>query len=212
MTWINEIFCSLQGEGRFSGIPTTFVRFAGCDVRCDGCDTQYAWSPKSGKSMTIEQIMDEIAISEAERVCITGGEPLIQKDAVKKIVDRSPYPVSIETSGMYKFNDVDCPCTIDIKPPSMVRDYTMEHHFNARPMDEFKLVVGTEEDKMFARAAIDSLRDFGLNNTVWISPLWGTNEEELAEWFVENNDKLKGDVRMQLQIHKYIWDPNKRGV
>lgn len=142
----------------------------------------------------------------------TGGEPLIQKGAVKKIVEKSPYPVSIETSGMYKFNDVDCPCTIDIKPPSMVRDYTMEHHFNARPMDEFKLVVGTEEDKMFARAAIDSLRDFGLNNTVWISPLWGTNEEELAEWFVENNDKLKGDVRMQLQIHKYIWDPNKRGV
>lgn len=141
----------------------------------------------------------------------TGGEPLLQKDAVKEIIKRSPLPVSVETNGLHRFDDLDCPCTVDIKMPSSGVDLDMKWIYKARPIDEFKIVVGGEEDFMKATAVIQSLRDSNKDNPVWISPCYGDIEmDELAEWILDN-PFLKGDVRMQIQMHKVIWDPKARG-
>ncbi|MFW6122406.1 MAG: 7-carboxy-7-deazaguanine synthase QueE [Petrotogales bacterium] len=209
---INEIFTSIQGEGRFAGTRTMFIRFAGCTLCCSYCDTKYAWD--EGKEMSVNKIISMINNEpNAERICITGGEPLLQKEAVKEIVDRSPKPANIETNGVHNFSDLNCPCTVDIKMPSAKLDnYNLRQHYKARPMDEFKIVISDQKDFLRAVATIQSLRDAGLENTVWISPAYGQiNPKKLASWILEN-PFIRGDVRMQLQIHKYIWNPKKRGV
>lgn len=211
---INEIFTSIQGEGRFSGIPTMFIRTQGCSLGCDYCDTTYAHREKDGEEISVARIAGMISNNtRADRVCITGGEPLEQKDAIKKLVDKSPKPVSIETNGDHKFNDIDCPCTVDIKMPSANLDnYNYTHHFDARGIDEFKVVIADKQDWQRARAVIQSLRDVGLDNIVWISPAYGQiDPEELANWVIDD-EMVSGDIRFQLQIHKYVWPPDERGV
>jgi len=211
--YINEIFTSLQGEGKFMGLPTVFVRLQGCRACCDYCDTEYAQNMEEGKEVSITHVISKIANeSNAKRVCITGGEPLLQKEAVKEIINRSPLPVSVETNGLHRFDDLDCPCTVDIKMPSSGVDLDMKWIYKARPIDEFKIVVKDKKDFMRATAVIQSLRDSNKDNPVWISPCFGEiGNEKLAKWILDN-PFLRGDVRMQIQMHKVIWDPKERGV
>lgn len=212
---INEIFTSIEGEAKYSGIPTMFIRLSGCDVGCEKCDTKYSWDINEGTDYTINQLSRMINNeSQARRVSITGGSPMLQKEEVRELISVSSKPIHIEVSGAHRFSDLDAPCVIDIKLPGLLGkdEFSYKYLFEARPHDVFKAVVGDEKDMRKLVAVIQTLRSKGLHNTIYISPLFGEIEPSaLADW-VMKEPFLQGDIRLQLQIHKYIWDPEQRGV
>lgn len=223
-----EIFHSLSGEGVHAGIPTVFVRLVGCNLRCNYCDTQYAW--EGGKQLSTEQILERIyELSKSVRwVLITGGEPLFQSVEVGVLVRKlrfRNYMVEIETNGSIGpptkwFSEVDC-WSVDVKCPSSGSSYgtfRTEWLRKLRKQDQLKFVVGTQEDLDFVRGF---LNDTLLKPTVLISPMAGVlvNKKEGVieeywnrEWLQECAEFCKEqDVRMSLQSHKVIWG-NKEGV
>jgi len=214
---INEIFYSVQGESSTMGIPTSFIRFTGCNLRCSYCDTEYAYH--DGVDNTLEEIIEEISSHKAEYVCLTGGEPLMQKDLVvliKKLISLRKQ-ISIETGGALTIKNVTkkewkrVKVILDIKTPSSLmankNDYS---NFNyLRPWDEIKFVCGSKEDFDFA---IDIVKRFKLNSKVHIlfSVVYGKlSNQKLAEWVL--NAKMK-NTRLQVQLHKIIWPDAEKGV
>ena len=214
---INEIFYSVQGESSTMGIPTSFIRFTGCNLRCSYCDTEYAYH--DGVEKTLEEVIQEISKDKAEYVCLTGGEPLMQKDLValiKKLISLRKQ-ISIETGGALSVKSVTkkewkrVKVILDIKTPSSLmankNDYS---NFNyLRPWDEIKFVCGSKEDFDFA---IDIVKRFKLNSKVHIlfSVVYGKlSNQKLAEWVL--NAKMK-NTRLQVQLHKIIWPDVEKGV
>lgn len=208
---ITEIFYSLQGESLLSGLPTVFVRLTGCPLRCNYCDTEYAFS--GGERMSLDEICQQIATFECRQVCVTGGEPLSQGpcfDLLKRLCDIG-YQVSLETSGAIAIDDVD-PRVIkvmDIKTPNsgeMIRNRMANLQFlNHR--DQLKFVICNQRDYEWAVA---QLREQQLDSycAVIFSPSFSEQDPaELAEWILR--DRL--NVRMQLQLHKLLWG-DRRGV
>lgn len=208
---INEIFFSLQGESSRVGMPTVFVRLTGCPLRCNYCDTAYAFH--EGKTRSIDDVLTEVATHGAQTVCVTGGEPLAQKTCVTlltRLCDAG-YSVSLETSGAIDIAGVDPRVSriVDIKTPGS-GEVTKNHWenlalLNAR--DEIKFVITSQEDYVWAR---DFLRDKKLNtlSPVLFSPSFGqVSYGDLAAWVLA--DRLP--VRMQVQLHKIIWGET-RGV
>ena len=207
---ITEIFHSLQGESTRVGLPTVFIRLTGCPLRCGYCDTSYAFS--GGESLTIAAILQRVAAFDTPTVCVTGGEPLAQKNCLGLLgaLCDAGYSVSLETSGALPIAAVDARVSriVDIKTPGSgeVEKNHWENLGALKSSDEVKFVLCDEADYQWAK---DMLREHRLAQacTVLFSPVHGgLDPTQLAEWILR--DRLP--VRMQLQLHKYLWD-NARG-
>ncbi|MCK6599571.1 MAG: 7-carboxy-7-deazaguanine synthase QueE [Bdellovibrionaceae bacterium] len=212
MIKINEIFYSIQGESTYVGVPTVFVRTTGCNLRCTYCDTTYSYY--EGDFKEIEDIIKEIQKHRTPYVCITGGEPLLQKpiyNLMKQLCDLE-YKVSLETSGSKSIQFVDprVKNILDVKTPdSGARNsFHMENLKFANSLTEFKFVICSEEDfdwsENFCRQ-----HDLFQKYTVLYSPSHGkVSERWLAQKILEKNSVS----RLQLQLHKIIWESTARGV
>ncbi len=205
---ITEIFHSLQGEGIKIGLPTTFIRTSGCNLRCEWCDTRYAW--EGGKEMGISEIMDKIDEIGCSRVCVTGGEPLLQ-DNILSLIDIlvDDYEVSVETNGSIDISELvvrDLMVSMDYKTPSsrMQRKMQEENLERLREKDQMKFVIADKEDYEFS---VEKLGSNDLNCQVIFQPVDGNELTDLAERVIE--DDL--DVRVLPQLHKVIWG-DKGGV
>ena len=209
---ITEIFHSIQGESSRAGQPSVFVRLTGCSLRCTYCDTQYAYF--GGAEMALDDVVDRVARYGARLVEITGGEPLEQASVIplmNRLLDAG-YTVMLETGGHVSIAEVPERVIkiIDVKTPdSGEPDTFLEANIGlAAPHDEFKFVVATERDYRWSRDFYRT-RLAGLGNTVLFSPSHGdVSNRQLSEWILA--DRLP--VRFQLQLHKYIWGPDVRGV
>jgi len=202
---ISEIFFSLQGEASRIGLPTVFVRLTGCPLRCAWCDTSYAFT--GGKLMLLADILAEIGRYPAREVCVTGGEPLAQKDclALLSALCDAGYAVSLETSGALDIADVDPRVAriMDIKAPDSGESgrNRWENLACLTRNDEIKFVLASRADYVWACAAI---REHRLDTLcpVLMSPAQGRlDARELAEWILA--DGLP--VRFQVQLHKLLW-------
>ncbi len=212
MIKINEIFFSIQGESSYAGWPTVFVRTSGCPLRCSYCDTKYAYY--EGERLSVDEIVEKIQGFSTKYVCITGGEPLSQGKTfalMAKLCDMG-YTVSIETNGAepVKALDTRVKKIIDVKTPDSgaADTFLMQNLEHTTPLDEFKFVICSEKDFHWAESFVKE-HHLHEKNLVLYSPSFGcVNEEWLAKQILEN----KSLARLQLQLHKYIWTPNKRGV
>ena len=203
---ITEIFASVQGESSRVGLPTVFVRLTGCPLRCTWCDTAYAFT--GGSTRTLDDILAEVARHGLRHVCVTGGEPLAQKGclALLSALCDAGHDVSLETSGALDIADVDARVAriMDLKAPGSgeVDKNRYENIALLRANDEVKIVLADAADYDWARAQIAT---HGLDRrcSVLLSPVAGAlDPAELAEWVVR--DRLP--VRFQLQLHKILWN------
>ncbi|MEM6302771.1 MAG: 7-carboxy-7-deazaguanine synthase QueE [Pseudomonadota bacterium] len=204
---ITEIFFSLQGEARTVGIPTVFVRLTGCPLRCGYCDSEYAFT--GGEKMTFADIMKEVANHSPRYVCVTGGEPLAQRNCIpllRELCDAG-YEVSLETSGALSVEQVDSRVVkvVDLKTPGSgeVKRNRYENMALLSKNDQVKFVVCDRADYEWARFKIDEYQLAERVSDVLFSPIHGSlSPRVLAEWILE--DRLP--VRLQVQLHKLIWD------
>jgi 7-carboxy-7-deazaguanine synthase len=206
---LTEIFFSLQGEAARAGLPTVFVRLTGCPLRCVWCDTTYSFS--GGEPATIDSILARVANYPARQVCVTGGEPLAQKECLPLLsaLCDAGYEVSLETSGALDIAGVDprVARVMDLKAPdSGEGDKNRRENLGLlTPRDEIKIVVASRTDYEWARELIRSRRLDTLC-PVLLSPAQGlVDPTALAEWILE--DGL--NVRFQLQLHKLLWGSAK---
>jgi 7-carboxy-7-deazaguanine synthase len=212
MLKINEIYFSIQGESSKAGLPCVFIRLTYCNLRCTYCDTEYAFY--EGKDYSIEEIIEEVRKYNCRLVEVTGGEPLVQNESLelmKRLCDEG-FEVMLETGGSLPIKDIDKRVGIimDLKCPSsgMLKKNLYENIDYLKPNDEVKFVTGTREDYEWSKEIVFK---YGLTGKcpVLFSVVFGELEPvTLVEWILE--DKL--DVRFQLQMHKYIWDPAAKGV
>jgi len=209
---ITEIFFSVQGESSHVGKPCVFVRLTGCSLRCVWCDTKYSYS--GGKETPLDDVIAAVEAFPASVVEITGGEPLEQEEVypLMESLLRKPYTVMLETGGHIRIDRVPKPVIkiIDVKCPDSgeVETFCRENIGLAEPHDEFKFVIGSRKDYEWSRDFVSADLQ-GCPNTILFSPVHGDLEPRiLAEWIL--TDGLP--VRMQLQLHKYIWGADVRGV
>ena len=210
---VNAIFRSIQGESTFAGLPCTFVRLTGCNLRCTYCDTTYAY--EDGRDMAVGEVLGLIRELGSKLVEITGGEPMLQEAEVVELTDhlvREAYQVLIETNGSRDIGKLAPEVTriVDVKcPDSGMMDKTRwENLEKLRPTDQLKFVLSSRRDYEWAKNLV---KERGLMDraTILFSPAFGLLEpKRLALWLCE--DKLP--IRLQLQLHKYIWGPGERGV
>ncbi len=249
---ISEIFKSIQGESTFAGLPSVFVRLAGCNLDCDWCDTDYAKASANGKiedarDISVDEIIKEVARLEANLITITGGEPLLQVETGELIakllaIATAPEPVLvprtvlIETNGSISLESVDKRVVkiVDVKCPSSghADSFKMENLQYINPSDEIKFVIADKADYKFARKFVDDhlsgtcfaaqdetspeKKDQSIEQgikfngaKILFSPILSVlKPRELADWIL--TDHL--NVRLQIQLHKEIWDADERGV
>jgi 7-carboxy-7-deazaguanine synthase len=203
---LTEVFLSLQGEARDSGWPTVFVRLTGCPLRCQYCDTAYAFH--GGEWWDIDAILAEVARHGVRHVCVTGGEPLAQKRCIAllaKLCDAG-YSVSLETSGALDIGEVDTRVSrvVDIKTPGSM-EVTRNHWDNLAlltPNDQVKFVICDRADFEWARDVV-AKHALHARCDVLFSPSFGqVPARDLADWIVA--EALP--VRYQLQLHKLLWN------
>jgi 7-carboxy-7-deazaguanine synthase len=211
---ITEIFYSIQGESSFAGLPCSFVRLTWCNLRCTWCDSEYTFI--GGVDMTVDEVIERVRSYGCSLVEITGGEPLVQKreccELVKRLSDEG-YTVLIETGGSLAAGDLDPRAIkiLDVKCPGS-GEAESNHWGNLEtlnPRDEIKFVIKDRADFEFA---LDIIRKYRLDErepSVLFSPVWQEVElTDLAAWVLQSG--VRG--RMQLQMHKYIWGAEARGV
>ena len=205
---VNEIFLSIQGEGKEIGLPTVFVRLTGCNLRCSWCDTKYAFT--EGKEMKIQDIMEEVERYGIKRVCLTGGEPLLQEGSrilMKELLDKG-YHIVLETNGSLPIDAVDERVLISMDwktPSSREQDKMLESNLKyLKKKDQLKFVIADEGDYRYALHIIESHE---LGTEIIFQPLGGMNLRWLAERIIED----RVDVRVLPQLHKVIWG-DERGV
>jgi 7-carboxy-7-deazaguanine synthase len=212
MLTINEIFHSIQGESTHAGDPCVFVRLTACDLRCTWCDTEYAFY--EGRKMSIDDVVQKVDSYGCPLVEITGGEPLLQDD-VYELMDRllaGGHTVMLETGGHRPIDRVprDVIKIVDVKCPGSGESSKNDWQNLARlaPHDELKFVIADRDDYEFARDVV-CRRLAATAGTVLFSPVHGRlDPKTLSEWVLA--DRLP--VRIQLQLHKFIWSPTTRGV
>jgi 7-carboxy-7-deazaguanine synthase len=209
---ITEIFFSIQGESTRAGEPCVFVRLTGCSLRCVYCDTKYSYA--GGRDMSLDEVLSTVADYPAKLVEVTGGEPLEQEDVyplMNSLLDRG-YSVMLETGGHVSIDRVPKPVMkiIDIKCPDSHEGHTVcwDNIELAEPHDEFKFVISSRQDYEWSKSIyLERLRS--KKNPVLFSPAHDDLPAvNLARWILD--DGLK--VRLQLQLHKYIWGADVRGV
>jgi 7-carboxy-7-deazaguanine synthase len=207
---VNEIFYSIQGEGAWSGTPTIFIRTTGCNLRCSFCDTKYAY--EQGTEMSIQEILDEIKKYPCRTICLTGGEPLLQKDLQKliKCLLQKKYRISLEANGsidIKKFSGkTNVLISLDIKCPSSgMKDYIYLKNISyLNKKDQLKFIIKDKNDISYAKEII---KKYHPRCSVFFQPVWGIDPKKLATWILD--DGLP--VRVGLQLHKIIWG-EKKGV
>lgn len=202
---LTEIFFSLQGETRTVGLPTVFVRLTGCPLRCQYCDTAYAFH--GGKRHTIDEILAEVKQYNPKYVTVSGGEPLAQKACLTLLTalcDQG-YEVSLETSGALDISQVDKRVikVVDIKTPGSaeVAKNRWENISHLLPHDQVKFVICDETDYEWSKQIMDQYKLPKICDVLF-SPSYGqVNAGQLADWILR--DRLP--IRMQIQLHKYLW-------
>ena len=205
---INEIFYSIQGEGKWMGLPNIFIRTTGCNLRCSFCDTTYAY--EDGGEMSMESIANEIQKYPCNYVCITGGEPLIQEETVQLIdtLLQEGYVICLETNGSIDIKKItgkkSLMISLDIKCPSsnMYEKMIFSNLACLTFNDQLKFVIQNRGDYTYAKKIVKKYKPLG---TIFFQPVWGVNLKELSSWIL--NDGL--DVRLGLQMHKIIWGDGK---
>lgn len=209
---VNEIFRSIQGESTYAGLPCTFVRLTGCNLRCTWCDTQYAY--EQGSSMTVSEILRAVSAYPFDMVEITGGEPLLQEETTllcKKLLEKN-IRVLIETNGSHNIDilpegvirimDIKCPSSGEAEATDW------KNMDRLKSTDEIKFVVAYREDFLWA---LNILKKYRLHEKciVLFSAVFGKlDPKELAGWILDSGVP----ARLQLQLHKYIWGESTRGV
>ena len=206
---VNEIFYSIQGESLSSGLPTIFIRLTGCPLRCQYCDTSYAFT--EGKKKSFEKIIEEIKKYKCMNVTITGGEPLSQKntkDFINLLISDS-YNVSVETSNAVSIKNINDAAIIvlDIKTPdSNESDKNLiENYKFLKKCDQIKFVICSKSDYQWAK---DYINKYQLNEicNIIMSPSFGEMDiQMLAEFMLKDNLP----VRLQTQLHKLIWNDQR---
>ena len=214
MLRVTEIFRSIQGESTHAGRPCTFVRLTGCPMRCVWCDSEYTFT--GGDHVSIDNIMAQVNAFGCKLVEVTGGEPLAQQQA-SKLIERlcdEGYEVLVETGGYVSTAGLDprAKVILDIKCPASGEearnDWSNLERLRA-DKDEVKFVIADEADWLYAKSLIEKHDLESRTNAVLISPAWGLVDlQALADWVAGSGLK----VRMQLQLHKYIWGPDVKGV
>jgi 7-carboxy-7-deazaguanine synthase len=207
---INEIFYSIQGEGKWTGIPNIFIRTSQCNLRCSYCDTKYAY--EEGFEITLYDILKKIQEYPCKYVCITGGEPLLQKETIPLInlIQKKDYKILLETNGSINIKSIknrsSLIISLDIKCPSSKMHDKMDYG-NLKLLnknDQVKFIIEKLNDYEFAKNVISN---YEIPCDIYFQSLWGKNPKLLAKWIL--NDKL--NVKLGLQIHKIIWG-EKKGV
>jgi 7-carboxy-7-deazaguanine synthase len=207
-----EIYTSIQGETQYAGLPCTLVRFAACDLRCHYCDTEYAFT--GGQEVSREAIVADVAARGAHLVLLTGGEPLLQPELpalASELIERG-FDVMVETGGHLDVSVLPAATIVilDVKTPGS-GESGRNHWPNLerlQPRDAVKFVVCSEDDYQWARALIVE-RALAERCQVLLSPSFGQLEaRDLVSWMLR--DRLP--ARLNLQIHKYVWPPEHRGV
>jgi 7-carboxy-7-deazaguanine synthase len=214
MLRVTEIFRSIQGESTHAGRPCTFVRLTGCPMRCVWCDSEYTFT--GGDHFSIDNIMDQVNSFGVKLVEVTGGEPLAQKEAFNLIVRLCDdgFEVLVETGNYVSTEGLDprAKVILDIKCPASgeeSRNCWSNIERLRSDLDEVKFVIADEADWHYAKRVIKEQNLEARAKAILISPAWGqVNLQELAEWIASSGL----NVRMQLQLHKYIWGPDARGV
>lgn len=210
-----EIFDSIEGEGKRAGELCTFVRFYGCNLNCSYCDTPYGKEGAQYTEMELDEIIGKLTY---KNVTLTGGEPLIQlgiRTLVAALVGLGFY-VNIETNGSRGILDIKSDnlfYTMDWKCPSsgMTDEMYSRGFLGLTDKDVVKFVVGDKNDLLKAKEFMHQLSHYEANPMFYISPVFGKIEPAEIVDFMKEELKHK-KVRVQLQLHKFIWDPNKRGV
>jgi 7-carboxy-7-deazaguanine synthase len=207
-----EIYTSISGETHYAGLPCTLVRFAACDLRCSYCDTEHAFS--GGRDVSVDSIVADVEARGVPLVLLTGGEPLLQRElpALCEALLARGFETMIETGGHRDVSSVPSGIAVilDVKTPGSGESEKMHWQNLARlgPRDAVKFVMTSEEDYRWARDVIAEHRLSDRCN-VLLSPAFGQLEpKELVAWMLR--DKLR--ARLNLQIHKYVWPPDTRGV
>jgi 7-carboxy-7-deazaguanine synthase len=201
---IIEVFHSIQGEGPLTGVRTSFIRTARCNLRCSWCDTTYSFGP--GRERSIASLLNEVARHRTRNVCLTGGEPLLQKDSVElvKALSARGLTTVIETGGSLEVGPYltipNVILSVDVKCPGsgMERRNFWSNLPKLRGSDVVKFVIGDRRDYLYAKR---SIREKRTRAEVVFQPVWGTNAGQLADWVLR--DRL--DVRVMVQEHKVLF-------
>ena len=200
---ITEIFYSLQGEAKEVGIPTVFVRLTGCPLRCNYCDTAYAF--KGNNPLSIESIMEQVAKYNTHYVCVTGGEPMAQRNCLILLdtLIEAGYKVSMETSGSIDISPVNKKVSVvmDLKTPSSTEQSQNRYENIAllESKDQLKFVIASRSDFDWC---CDILQNYSVDSEVLFSPVYeNLKPVDLADWILEK----QLNVRLQVQLHKILW-------
>ena len=214
MLRVTEIFRSIQGESTHAGRPCTFVRLTGCPMRCVWCDSEYTFT--GGEHFSLDDVMREVHSLGCKLVEVTGGEPLAQKEAFELIgrLCEEGFEVLVETGNYVSTEGLDprAKVILDVKCPASGEEPRNDwsNLERLRPdLDEVKFVVADEVDWLYAKRVIQETDLERRALAILISPVWGQIDlQQLANWVAASGL----DVRMQLQLHKYIWGPDVQGV
>lgn len=205
---ISEIFFSIQGEGLEIGLPTVFVRLFACDLRCTWCDSMYAVEGRDFAEMSMNQVKSELEKFNCKRVCLTGGEPLIQRNEVEHLTEylvSEGYMIVLETSGHKEpppvFWTANCLISMDCKCPSSEMEEKMDFSLfeKLRSKDQLKFVIQDEVDYEYAKRILNK---YQISANIIFQPVYGTHLKWLSEKVLE--DRLE-KVRVLPQLHKVIW-------
>lgn len=222
---ISEIFKSIDGESKRAGELAIFIRSVGCNLRCSYCDSKYTWEIDStAEEMSVQTILKKCNKLNCKNITFTGGEPLIQKDADELIdkLSQLNYNVGIETDGAVDFttrdwfinNDKNVWLCVDYKCPSSDMNSKMiglDKFAQLRDRDVVKFVVGSNEDLECALQVIQHLRSKDCRCYFYLSPVFGKIKPvKIVQFMMKHN--LQNKIRFQLQLHKFVWDPQQRGV
>lgn len=211
--YVSEVFSSIQGEGKYTGYPTTFIRTYGCNLDCFWCDTRYSCIGMRRKIMKIDKLMSLVSKFRNYHVCITGGEPFLQKDEVQYLIQnlhaKGKYFITIETNGSISFVDdlrrSDVSYCIDIKCPSskMQGSTCFDNLEFLKPWDELKFVIADRTDFDYAMHIINK---YPVCSQIILSPVFIgklSSMTNLASWLLESNAK-KHNIRIGVQIHRFL--------
>ena len=215
--FVNEIFYSIDGEGLRTGELAVFIRLSGCNLKCSYCDTTYALKKSSGTFMSIDEILDKVSSYKCRNITLTGGEPLLFSEAEKLIDEliKNKYKVNIETNGSIDISKYlrKCLITMDYKLPSsgMEDKMILSNIEKLKSNDVLKFVL---EEKDFPKIE-EILNTYKIKSYIYLSPIFGKIEpEKIVEFMKYLNSKNinTNKIRVQVQLHKIIWDPNMKGV